>query len=70
MAHEFDATFFHLYGISRDDTADIMDTFPIVKKNDEKEASHDLQSSFDDEKGSRRWPERSNCRSGAATIGG
>ena len=54
MAHEFDATFFHLYGASRDDTAYIMDTFPIVKKNDQKEASHDLQSSFDDEKGSRR----------------
>ena len=33
---EIDATFFHLYGLSRDDTAYIMDTFPIVKKNDEK----------------------------------
>jgi hypothetical protein len=31
-----DAAFFHLYGISRDDTDYIMDTFPIVRKNDEK----------------------------------
>ena len=33
---ELDAAFFHLYGISRDDTDYIMDTFPIVRKNDEK----------------------------------
>jgi hypothetical protein len=33
---ELDAAFFHLYGISRDDTAYILDTFPIVKKNDVK----------------------------------
>ena len=33
---ELDAAFFHLYGISRDDTDYIMETFPIVKKNDEK----------------------------------
>jgi hypothetical protein len=33
---ELDAAFFHLYGISRDDTAHVMDTFPIVSKNDEK----------------------------------
>jgi len=33
---ELDAAFFHLYGISRDDTAYILDTFPIVRKNDEK----------------------------------
>lgn len=33
---ELDAAFFHLYGISRDDTDYVMDTFPIVKKNDEK----------------------------------
>jgi hypothetical protein len=33
---ELDAAFFHLYGINRDDTAYIMDTFPIVRKNDEK----------------------------------
>lgn len=33
---ELDATFFHLYGIVRDDVDYIMDTFPIVRKNDEK----------------------------------
>ena len=33
---ELDAAFFHLYGLSRDDTAYVMDTFPIVRKNDEK----------------------------------
>jgi hypothetical protein len=34
---ELDAAFFHLYGISRDDAAYVLDTFPIVKKNDDKE---------------------------------
>ena len=33
---ELDAAFFHLYGISRDDVDYIMDTFPIVKRKDEK----------------------------------
>jgi hypothetical protein len=33
---ELDAAFFHIYGISRDDAAYILDTFPIVRKNDEK----------------------------------
>lgn len=33
---ELDAAFFHLYGIARDDAGYIMETFPIVKKNDEK----------------------------------
>jgi hypothetical protein len=33
---ELDAAFFHLYGHSRHDTAYVMDTFPIVRKNDEK----------------------------------
>lgn len=33
---ELDAAFFHLYGISREDMDYIMDTFPIVRKNDEK----------------------------------
>jgi len=33
---ELDAAFFHLYGLSRDDTAYVLDTFPIVRKNDEK----------------------------------
>jgi hypothetical protein len=31
-----DALFFHLYGINRDDTAYILDTFPIVREEDEK----------------------------------
>jgi hypothetical protein len=33
---ELDAAFFHLYSLSRDETAYVMETFPIVKKNDEK----------------------------------
>lgn len=33
---ELEAAFFHLYGVSRDDANYIMDTFPVVKKNDEK----------------------------------
>jgi hypothetical protein len=33
---ELDAAFFHLYGLSRDDTDYVMETFPIVRKNDEK----------------------------------
>ena len=33
---ELDAAFFHLYGLSRDDTAYVLETFPIVRKNDEK----------------------------------
>ncbi|MEU5714514.1 DNA methyltransferase [Streptomyces sp. NPDC020403] len=33
---ELDALFFHLYGINRDDVAYILDTFPIVKRKDEK----------------------------------
>lgn len=36
MKAELDALMFHLYGVSRDDVAYILDTFPIVKKNDEK----------------------------------
>lgn len=31
---ELDAAFFHLYGVSEDDTEYIMETFPIVKKKD------------------------------------
>ncbi|MGW1066336.1 Eco57I restriction-modification methylase domain-containing protein [Streptomyces aureus] len=31
---ELDALFFHLYGITRDDTAHILDTFNIVRDND------------------------------------
>ncbi|MEQ2007490.1 MAG: N-6 DNA methylase [Limisphaerales bacterium] len=33
---ELDAAFFHLYGLNREDTAHVMDTFPIVRKHDEK----------------------------------
>ena len=32
---ELDALMFHLYGVNRDDVAYIMDTFPIVKRQDE-----------------------------------
>ena len=32
---ELDAAFFHLYGIDRDDVAYIMDTFPIVRRQEE-----------------------------------
>lgn len=37
---ELDAAFFHLYGLSLDDSAYILDTFPIVRKNDEKTYGH------------------------------
>src|SRR5262249_16825988 len=33
---EVDAAFFHLYGLSRNETDYVMETFPIVRKNDEK----------------------------------
>ncbi len=33
---ELDAAFFHLYGVSRDDADYILDTFPIVRRADEK----------------------------------
>ncbi len=33
---EIDATFFHLYGLTREDLTYILDTFPIVRKNEEK----------------------------------
>ncbi len=32
-----DALYFHLYGLSRDDASYILDTFPIVQRQDEKE---------------------------------
>jgi hypothetical protein len=32
---ELDAAFFHLYGVARDDVDYIMETFPIVRRNDE-----------------------------------
>jgi hypothetical protein len=34
---ELDAAFFHLYGISRDDTAYILDTFDVLQRADERE---------------------------------
>jgi len=34
---ELDAAFFHLYGIDREDTDYILETFPIVKRHDEEE---------------------------------
>ena len=34
---EIDAVFFHLYGISRDDAAYILDTFPVVEQSEERE---------------------------------
>lgn len=33
---ELDAAFFHIYGLARDDVDYVMETFPIVRKNDEK----------------------------------
>lgn len=33
---ELDAAFFHLYGFARDDVDYVMETFPIVRKNEEK----------------------------------
>jgi hypothetical protein len=41
---ELDAAFFHLYGLSRDDTAYVMDTFPIVRKIDEKAHSGEYRT--------------------------
>ncbi|BCL80059.1 N-6 DNA methylase [Ktedonobacteria bacterium brp13] len=38
---ELDAAYFHLYGITRDDVAYIMETFLIVKRKDEKEYGKD-----------------------------
>lgn len=32
---EFDALMFHVYGLTRPDVSYVMDTFPIVKRNDE-----------------------------------
>ena len=37
MRCELDAAYFHLYGIERDDVDYIMETFPIVKRRDEKQ---------------------------------
>ena len=35
-----DALYFHLYGLSRDDAAYILDTFPIVRRHDEAAFGH------------------------------
>ena len=37
LQSEIDAAFFHLYGISRDDTAYILDTFPVLKRSETRE---------------------------------
>ena len=34
---EIDAAFFHLYGISREDAAWILDTFPVLRRSEERE---------------------------------
>ena len=34
---EIDAAFFHLYGLSRDDTAYILDTYPVLERSDKRE---------------------------------
>lgn len=41
---ELDAAFFHLYGLNRDDTAYILDTFPIVKRKDEAKFNGDYRT--------------------------
>jgi transposase len=37
FALRLDALFMHLYGLSKDDAAYILDTFPIVREQDERE---------------------------------
>lgn len=37
LRSELDAVYFHLYGIGREDVDYIMETFPIVKREDEKQ---------------------------------
>jgi hypothetical protein len=37
LRSEFDAAFFHLYGVAREDVDYIMETFPIVKRKDEQQ---------------------------------
>jgi len=32
---ELDAAYFHLYGLTREETAYVMDTFPIVRRKEE-----------------------------------
>ena len=35
-----DALYFHLYGLSRDDAGYVLDTFPIVRREDDKAFGH------------------------------
>ncbi len=37
---ELDALFFHLYGVTRDDAAYVLDSFPTVRKYDERDFGH------------------------------
>jgi hypothetical protein len=41
---ELDAAFLHLYGLNRDDTAYILDTFPIVRRKDEANYNGDYRT--------------------------
>jgi Eco57I restriction-modification methylase len=41
---ELDAAFFHLYGLTRDDAAYILDTFQIVKRKDEEKFNGDYRT--------------------------
>ena len=37
---QLDALFFHLYGLSRDDADYVLESFPIVRKQDERDFGH------------------------------
>lgn len=41
---ELDAAFLHLYGLNRDHTAYILDTFPIVKRKDDEKFNGDYRT--------------------------
>jgi len=41
---EVDAAFFHLYRIPEEDVGYIMDTFPVVKRNDERQYNNDYRT--------------------------
>jgi hypothetical protein len=41
---ELDAVFFHLYGLSHDDTGFVLDTFPIVRRKDEEKCNGDYRT--------------------------
>jgi hypothetical protein len=42
IAAELDAIVFHIYGLSRDDVVHVMDSFPIVRKYDERDSGEFL----------------------------